>query len=129
MVNIVDAFRKLENRDPTQAELARMMEMKAEMDAIKNKVIKPKENMIEKAKTGKQNATKYARENQKGHKKEISVSPRIIQINKMIWYKLTNEQIADILNIAVDDVKATIKKYNLPREGLKLIEYKTGARK
>ena len=51
MVNIVDAFRKLENRDPTQAELARMMEMKAEMDAIKNKVIKPKENMIEKAKT------------------------------------------------------------------------------
>jgi len=129
MVNIVDAFRKLENRDPTQAELIRMMEMKAEIDALKNKSIKPKENMIDKTRIGKENAARYARENQKGHKKEISVSPRIIQINKMIWYNLTNEQIADILNIGTDDVKATIKKYNLPRKGLKLIEYKTGARK
>jgi hypothetical protein len=129
MVNLVDAFTKEFGKPPTQEQLAKMMELKAEIDAYKNKAIKPKENMIEKSKTGKANATEYARENPKGHKKEISVSPRIIQINKMIWYKLSNEQIADVLNVDVGYITNTIKKYHLPRHGLKQIEYRTGARK
>lgn len=124
MVNIVDAFRKLENRDPTQAELARMMQLKAEQDARRNRTIKPKENMIEKTKTGKENATRYAKANPRPRKPSIAVTQQIIQINKMIWYKLTHEQIADVLNTTTEKVMENVKKYNLPREGLEPIRYR-----
>jgi len=124
MVNIVDAFRKLENRDPTQAELARMMQLKAEQDARKNRAIKPKENMIEKTKTGKENATRYAKKNPRPRKASIAVTQQIIQINKMIWYKLTHEQIADVLNTTTEKVMKNVQKYNLPREGLEQIRYR-----
>lgn len=124
MVNIVDAFRKLENRDPTPNELIRMMEMKAEQDARRNIAIKPKENMIEKTKTGKENATRYAKANPRPRKTSIAVTQQIIQINKMIWYKLTHEQIADVLNTTTEKVVENVKKYNLPREGLEPIKYR-----
>lgn len=124
MVNIVDAFRKLENRDPTQAELIRMMQLKAEQDARKNTAIKPKENMIEKTKTGKENATRYAKANPRPRKPSIAVTQQIIQINKMICYKLTHEQIADVLNTTPKKVVENVKKYNLPREGLEPIRYR-----
>ena len=127
MVNIVDAFRKLENRDPTQAELARMMEMKAEMDALKNKSIKPKENLIEKTRIGKENAIKYHKP--KPIKETLQVAPKIIQINKLIWYKLTNEQIADVLLSPVENIEMLIKKFKLPRKGLVPQTYNKGARK
>lgn len=124
MVNIVDAFRKLENRDPTPNELIRMMEMKAEQDARRNKAIKPKENMIDKSKTGKEGVVEYLKRNPKPRKTSISVTQQIIQINKMIWYKLTHEQIADVLNITTEKVVENVKKYNLPREGLEPIKYR-----
>jgi len=124
MVNIVDAFRELENRDPTQAEIIRMMQLKAEQDARKNRAIKPKENMIEKAKTGKENATRYAKKNPRPRKASIAVTQQIIQINKMIWYKLTHEQIADVLNTTTEKVMKNVQKYNLPREGLEQIRYR-----
>ncbi len=124
MVNIVDAFRKLENRDPTPNELIRMMEMKAEQDARRNKSIKPKEDMIEKAKTGKEGVVQYLKRNPKPRKSSIAVTQQIIQINKMIWYKLTHEQIADILNTTTEKVMENVKKYNLPRDGLEPIKYR-----
>lgn len=123
-MNIVDAFRKLENRDPTPNELIRMMEMKAEQDARRNKAIKPKENMIDKSKTGKEGVVEYLKRNPKPRKTSISVTQQIIQINKMIWYKLTHEQIADVLNITTEKVVENVKKYNLPREGLEPIKYR-----
>lgn len=43
MVNIVDAFRKLENRNPTEQELATMMQMKREMEGFKT--LRHKQNL------------------------------------------------------------------------------------
>ena len=124
MVNIVDAFRKLENRDPTEAELIRMMQMKAEQDARRNKAIKPTENMFDKTKTGKEGVVEYLKRNPKPRKPSIAVTQQIIQINKMIWYKLTHEQIADVLNITTEKVVENINKYGLPRKGLEPIKYR-----
>ena len=127
MVNITDTFTKLYGRRPTPSEVQKMMRMKAEQDAFRNEAIKPKVNMIEKTQVGKENAIRYS--NPKPIKENLQVAPKIIQINKLIWYKLTNEQIADVLLSPVENIEMLIKKFKLPRKGLVPQTYNKGARK
>jgi len=127
MVNITDTFTKLYGRPPTPSEVQKMMQMKAEQDAFRNEAIKPKVNMIEKTQVGKENAIRYNKP--KPIKETLQVAPKIIQINKLIWYKLTNEQIADVLLSPVENIEMLIKKFKLPRKGLVPQTYNKGARK
>jgi hypothetical protein len=127
MVNITDTFTKLYGRKPTPSEVQKMMQMKAKQDAHRNEAIKPKIDMIEKTQVGKENAIRYSKP--KPIKETLQVAPKIIQINKLIWYKLTNEQIADVLLSPVENIEMLIKKFKLPRKGLVPQTYKTGARK
>lgn len=127
MVNITDTFTKLYGRPPTPSEVQKMMQMKAEQDAFRNEAIKPKVNMIEKTQVGKENAIRYSKP--KPIKENLQVAPKIIQINKLIWYKLTNEQIADVLLSPVENIEMLIKKFKLPRKGLVPQTYNKGARK
>ena len=127
MVNLTESFTKLVGRAPTERELAKMMRIKAEQDARKNNMIKPKVNMIEKTQVGKENAIRYSKPKQ--IKETLQVAPKIIQINKLIWYKLTTEQIADVLLSPVENIEMLIKKFKLPRKGLVPQTYNKGARK
>jgi len=127
MVNITDTFTKLYGRKPTPSEIQKMMQMKAKEDAFRNEAIKPKIDMIEKTQVGKENAIRY--NEPKAIKETFKVAPKIIQINKLIWYKLTNEQIADVLLSPVENIEMLIKKFKLPRKGLVPQTYNKGARK
>ena len=131
MVNITDTFTRMYGRPPTQSEIALMMEMKAKQDAYRNRVQQPDLDAFDKHKNGKRDATRYGnlKINKSKERQTASVPPIIIQINKMLWYKLTAEQVADVLNKDVEKINEHVKKYNLPRQGLQAIEYKRGPRK
>ena len=107
----LDNFRKAFERDPTQDEIAMMMRLKA----LKQ------ERQINTSNTGKlmdrskvSQELAIARANRKLQNK-VKCTPRGIQINKMLNYGLTAEQIMDVLQLSEVQVSATVERFKLPR--------------
>lgn len=131
MVNLTESFTKLYGRAPTETEIATMMQMKAEQDARKNNMIKPKvdtaalskrshENNI--GKVGKlvirepRTPTNAGRPETNKYRWPYRASQKAIQINKMVKDNITVERIAYYLNVSDHYVIAEIKKWDLPQE-------------
>lgn len=128
MVNIVDAFRKLENRDPTQSEVIKMMQMKAEQDARKNGLIKPKQNIAElSSKYRNQHGSKLKREpkspqqinDDRKYKWPYRASQKAMQINRMLNDGVTIEKIAYYLDVRENVVSGEITRWDLPQKQTK----------
>ena len=107
----LDNFRKAFERDPTQDEIAMMMVLKARKQ---EKQINTSNtgNLMQRSKISQEIA--LARANRELSNK-VKCTPRGIQINKMLNYGLTPEQIMDVLQLTEVQVSATIERFKLPR--------------
>jgi DNA-binding CsgD family transcriptional regulator len=107
----LDNFRKAFDREPTQDEIAMMMVLKARKQ---EKQINTSNtgNLMQRSKVSQELA--IARAN-KALKDKVKCTPRGIQINKMLNYGLTAEQIMDVLQLTEVQVSATIERFKLPR--------------
>jgi len=117
MVNICDTFTRMYGRAPTEAEIASMMKMKADIDAFKNKAITPREGDLVHSKKAQERAKiSAARRNKNG---SVAVPQRTCTINKLIMFGLSTGQIADALFMKFEAVESDIEKYKLPRQNLR----------
>lgn len=107
----LDNFRKAFGREPTQDEIAMMMVLKARKQE-KQINISNTGNLMQRSKVSQDIA--IARAN-KALKDKVKCTPRGIQINKMLNYGLTAEQIMDVLQLTEVQVSATIERFKLPR--------------
>ena len=107
----LDNFRKAFNREPTQDEIAMMMVLKARKQ---EKQINTSNtgNLMQRSKISQELA--IARANRELSNK-VKCTPRGIQVNKMLNYGLTAEQIMDVLQLTEVQVSATIERFKLPR--------------
>ena len=117
MVNICDTFTRMYGRAPTEAEIASMMKMKADIDAFKNKSITPREGDLVHSKKAQERAKiSAARRNKNG---SVAVPQRTCTINKLIMFGLSTDQIADALFMKFEAVESDIEKYKLPRQNIR----------
>lgn len=123
MVNFVDTFTKMYGRKPTENEAAFLMRVKAERDARLNKNMKPKEGLLVASKRSQHHAQEAAAQRKTNRNRLVNVTARVFTINKLIGYKLDNEQIADALGLEVWKVEREIKNFKLPRDDIRKREY------
>ena len=117
MVNICDTFTRMYGRAPSEAELGAMLKMKADIDALKNKSITPREGDLVHSKKAQERAKiSAARRNKNG---SVAVPQRTCTINKLIMFGLSTGQIADALFMKFEAVESDIEKYKLPRQNLR----------
>ena len=122
MVNLTDSFTKLYGRRPTEVEIATMMQMKAEQDARKNGMIKPKQDTAEMSKRSREQFKKPKREPRPGRPESnryrwpYRASQRTIQINKMLLDNITVERMAYYLNVSDACIITEIQKWGLPQK-------------
>ena len=107
----LDNFRKAFERDPTQDEIAMMMRLKA-LKQERQINTSNTGNLMDRSKISQELA--IARANRKLQNK-VKCTPRGIQINKMLNYGLTAEQIMDVLQLSEVQVSATVERFKLPR--------------
>ena len=107
----LDNFRKAFKRDPTQDEIAMMMKLKA-LKQERQINTSNTGNLMSRSKVSQDIA--IARAN-KALKNKVKCTPRGIQINKMLNYGLTAEQIMDVLQLSEVQVSATVERFKLPR--------------
>jgi DNA-binding CsgD family transcriptional regulator len=107
----LDNFRKAFERDPTQDEIAMMMKLKA-LKQERQINTSNTGNLMDRSKKSQELA--IARANRTLQNK-VKCTPRGIQINKMLNYGLTAEQIMDVLQLTEVQVSATIERFKLPR--------------
>ena len=107
----LDNFRKAFERDPTQDEIAMMMKLKA-LKQERQINTSNTGNLMDRSKVSQELA--IARANRKLQNK-VKCTPRGIQINKMLNYGLTAEQIMDVLQLSEVQVSATVERFKLPR--------------
>ena len=107
----LDNFRKAFDREPTQDEIAMMMVLKARKQ---EKQINTSNtgNLMQRSKISQDIALARA---SRALKDKVKCTPRGIQINKMLNYGLTAEQIMDVLQLTEVQVSATIERFKLPR--------------
>ena len=117
MVNICDTFTRMYGRAPTEAEIASMMKMKADIDAFKNKAITPREGDLVHSKKAQERAKISAAKRDKNG--SVAVPQRTCTINKLIMFGLSTGQIADALFMNFEAVERDIEKYKLPRQNLR----------
>ena len=113
MINVVDSFTKLYGRMPTESELAFMMKAKADNEALKNKKLRPTENLMVKSLACQKRAKDVAAK--RPLKKGISVNLRGWSVNCLLLAKLEKQTIANALCLKISEVESVIKKYKLPR--------------
>ena len=124
MVNVVDVeitldnFKKAFKRDPSQAEVAMMMKLKA-LKQEKQINTSNTGNVMERSKKCQDIALARGREKKK-LKTEVKISPQAMKVNKMLNYGLTEEQIADVLDKNVLSIRNCMYRYRLPRESVVL---------
>lgn len=136
MVNIVDAFRKLENRNPTEQELATMMQMKREMEGFKAQRHKANIEVEAKARAeGKSTfthngVTRLVHIPDKCEKRKRDKNGRIAQsgeyptkmpmlarqIDRCIKKHITIEDIAYIFSVTEPYVVKVIGAWDIPRK-------------
>ena len=107
----LDNFRKAFERDPTQDEIAMMMKLKA-LNQERQINTSNTGNLMQRSKVSQELA--IARANRKLQNK-VKCTPRGIQVNKMLNYGLTAEQIMDVLQLTEVQVSATVERFKLPR--------------
>ena len=107
----LDNFRKAFEREPTQDEMAMMMKLKA-LKQERQINTSNTGNLMDRSKKSQELA--IARAN-KTLKNQVKCTPRGIQINKMLNYGLTAEQIMDVLQLSEVQVSATVERFKLPR--------------
>lgn len=107
----LDNFRKAFERDPTQDEIAMMMKLKA-LKQERQINTSNTGNLMDRSKVSQELA--IARANRKLQNK-VKCTPRGIQVNKMLNYGLTAEQIMDVLQLSEVQVSATVERFKLPR--------------
>ena len=107
----LDNFRKAFERDPTQDEIAMMMRLKA-LKQERQINTSNTGNLMDRSKKSQELA--IARANRTLQNK-VKCTPRGIQINKMLNYGLTAEQIMDVLQLSEVQVSATVGRFKLPR--------------
>ena len=107
----LDNFRKAFERDPTQDEIAMMMKLKA-LKQERQINTSNTGNLMDRSKKSQELA--IARANRTLQNK-VKCTPRGIQINKMLNYGLTAEQIMDVLQLSEVQVSATVERFKLPR--------------
>ena len=107
----LDNFRKAFDREPTQDEIAMMMVLKARKQ---EKQINTSNtgNLMQRSKISQDIALARA---SRALKDKVKCTPRGIQVNKMLNYGLTAEQIMDVLQLSEVQVSATIERFKLPR--------------
>ena len=107
----LDNFRKAFDREPTQDEIAMMMVLKARKQ---EKQINTSNtgNLMQRSKISQDIALARA---SRALKDKVKCTPRGIQINKMLNYGLTAEQIMDVLQLSEVQVSATVERFKLPR--------------
>jgi len=106
----LDNFRKAFGRNPTEAEQAMMLRLKSKKERKITKSVTS--NLMDRSKKSQEIA--IARAN-KIYKDKVKCTPRGIQVNKMLNYGLTAEQIMDVLQLTEVQVSATIERFKLPR--------------
>ena len=107
----LDNFRKAFDREPNEADIAMMMKLKA-LKQERQINTSNTGNLMQRSKVSQELA--IARAN-KALKSKVKCTPRGIQINKMLNYGLTAEQIMDVLQLTEVQVSATIERFKLPR--------------
>ena len=107
----LDNFRKAFNREPNEADIAMMMKLKA-LKQERQINTSNTGNLMSRSKISQDIA--IARAN-KALKDKVKCTPRGIQVNKMLNYGLTAEQIMDVLQLSEVQVSATIERFKLPR--------------
>ena len=107
----LDNFRKAFDREPTQDEIAMMMVLKARKQ---EKQINTSNtgNLMQRSKISQDIALARA---SRALKDKVKCTPRGIQVNKMLNYGLTAEQIMDVLQLSEVQVSATVERFKLPR--------------
>ena len=113
----LDNFRKAFNREPNEADIAMMMKLKA-LKQERQINTSNTGNLMSRSKISQDIA--IARAN-KALKNKVKCTPRGIQINKMLNYGLTAEQIMDVLQLTEVQVSATIERFKLPRSVTDLV--------
>jgi DNA-binding CsgD family transcriptional regulator len=106
----LDNFRKAFGRNPTEAEQSLMLRLKSKKERQIN--TSNTGNLMDRSKKSQEIA--IARAN-KIYKDKVKCTPRGIQVNKMLNYGLTAEQIMDVLQLTEVQVSATIERFKLPR--------------
>jgi DNA-binding CsgD family transcriptional regulator len=106
----IDNFRKAFGRNPTEDEQALMLRLKSKKERQIN--TSNTGNLMDRSKKSQEIA--IARAN-KIYKDKVKCTPRGIQVNKMLNYGLTAEQIMDVLQLTEVQVSATIERFKLPR--------------
>lgn len=127
MVNLTESFTKLYGRAPSESEIAQMMKLKAEQDARKNSMIKPKRDIAALSKQSKElHETKTKPKpkpraptqiNDKSLMQWPKRAPQMaLRINRMLKDEIPIATISYYLGIGVNFVNAEIVKWRLPRE-------------
>ena len=117
MVNVVDVEITLDNfqrafgRSPTEDEVAMMMVLKARKQERQINTSNTG-NLMERSKISQEIALQRAKRTLSD---KVRCTPRGIQINKMLNYGLTPEQVMDVLQLTEVQVSATIERFKLPR--------------
>ena len=111
MVNIVDSFKKLYNRPPTQSEFATMMEMKREQEGWRGK----KDELKEAVKV-REPKTPTTINDRHGYRWPKRASVRAKQINRMLKDGITIERMAHYLDVKESQVMSDIKTWELPQK-------------
>ena len=124
MVNVanveitLDNFKRAFNRDPSQAEVAMMMRLKA-LKQEKQINTSNTGNTMERSKKSQKIALARGKEKKK-EKTHVKISPQAMKVNKMLNYGLTEEQIADVLEKDILAIRNCMYRYRLPRESVVL---------
>ena len=114
MVNIFEEFKKLENRNPTESELATMMQMQREQEGWRTGKLIIKEK--EKAKPMREPKTPTTINDRSAYKWPKRASVRAKQINRMLKDGVTIQKMAHYLGVKESQVMADIKTWDLPQE-------------
>ena len=114
MVNLFEEFKKLENRNPTEKELATMMQMQREQEGWRTGKLIIKEK--EKAKPMREPKTPTKINDRHGYRWPKRASVRAKQINRMLKDGVTIQKMAYYLDVKESQVMADIKTWDLPQE-------------
>ena len=114
MVNIFEEFKKIENRYPTENELATMMQMQREQEGWRTgkDVIKEKE----KAKPMREPKTPTTINDRHGYRWPKRASVRAKQVNRMLKDGVTIKKMAHYLDVKESQIMSDIKTWELPQE-------------
>lgn len=116
MVNLFEEFKKLENRNPTESELATMMRMQREQEGFRTgKLVIQKEEKA-KPKPMREPKTPTTINDRHGYKWPKRASVRAKQVNRMLKDSVSIERMSYYLDVSESQIMSDIKTWDLPQE-------------